>query len=399
MARETPTDLSTSRINTTFGHVISAAVKTICNNHIIPISSIDLIGSRAPTAWLSAKPEKDEIPPEGYNSDEIVVATETGVTTVADLRLADQPIGIYGAPPVVQLRHPSKFRAYQNISAVANLCFIPPDCDDDGDVKAKWKTGLGTMFIDTAMRYYTAGKLKYDHDGKWGAQGAVNQYVVDQFLGNSKYINQLTSESTGRETLAGKECQALIEECLFLAMSEYDTIATITRITAQNIVQQYRTIMQKYLATDRTVDEIFVCGAGVRNPNIMSYLRSELGETSIHILHDVGMPDYSEEAVSMAQLAVEAVIATCVGAPDTSGSSKLSTINGKIGPGKRWNELVEQVTRFGQGMHQPAMEQTDVDNKSDGNQGMVEDGIKEEYQTGSIWHDILPTRPPQFGRE
>ncbi|KAF2787520.1 UPF0075 domain protein [Melanomma pulvis-pyrius CBS 109.77] len=380
MARETPTNLSTSRINVTLGHIISAAVKTICKNHIIPIDSIDLIGSCAPTAWLYAKPENDEISPEGYDSGEKVIATETGITTVADLRLADQSIGIHGAPPVVQLRHFSKFRAYQHISAVANLCFIPPDCDDGGDDKANWIPGLGTMLIDTAIRYYTVGKLKHDHGGKWGARGAINQYVVDQFIRNSEYIKQLNSESMGREALADKECQALREECLFLAMSEYDTIATITRITAQHIVQQYRTNIQKHLATDRKVDEIFVCGDGVRNPNIMSYLQSELGETSsIQVLHGV-VSDCSEDATSMAKLAVEAVIA-CVGAPKIPESSQLRTSNGKIGPGRRWDELVEQVTVFRQGVH-----------------GNVDKTLYEK-QAGSTWQDVLPARPTQSERE
>jgi 1,6-anhydro-N-acetylmuramate kinase len=70
------------------------------------------------------------------------------------------------------------------------------------------------------------------------------------------------------------EPQALIDECLNRGGSQYDTFATITRITAENIVRQYRTFGPKE-AFEQSVD-IWMCGGGSLNPAITGYLQEQL---------------------------------------------------------------------------------------------------------------------------
>jgi hypothetical protein len=55
------------------------------------------------------------------------------------------------------------------------------------------------------------------------------------------------------------EAQQLIDECLYSNMSEIDTLATVTRITAQNILKQYRRLLQLFFQPDQQVDELFIC--------------------------------------------------------------------------------------------------------------------------------------------
>lgn len=169
----------------------------------------------------------------------------TGITTVTDFRMA---VGRQGAPLValidgLLLHHPTKLRICQNIGGIANLCVIPPDSQGGVDAMVDWDRGPGNMFIDAAMRYYTEGNLEYDRDGEWGAKGTVNQGVVDAYLDANPYCNLIPPKTTGREDFGDNEAFDIIEQCEALGLSKYDTIATITRITAQNIIKQVRFYM------------------------------------------------------------------------------------------------------------------------------------------------------------
>jgi 1,6-anhydro-N-acetylmuramate kinase len=372
MVHETSLDPSKRpHIHAQLGHLVSAVIEAFLKNHNISNASIDLIGSRNQPARLSSAPEQVEVPLEECSKQETIIATQTGITTVTDLRRwADQYSTGHDAHVVqnegVLLRQATNLRACQNIGPVATLSLLSSQRGNNTHAILDWNCGVGTMFIDAAMRYYTRGQLDNDNDGEWGAQGSVNQCVVDRTLENNKYINDLNQQSTGRETPVDNEAQALIEECLFLGMSNYDTIATITRITAQNIATQYRDVMLKYLTADQKIDEIVVCGPGARNKNIISFLRSELSDTTIRATDYLGISSLSasEEAVSIAQQAFDAILATRPGAePSQAFEQGLATA--KIAPGERWTQLVEQTMRFGQGNPRPNPHRVGVDEVSE----------------------------------
>jgi 1,6-anhydro-N-acetylmuramate kinase len=68
------------------------------------------------------------------------------------------------------------------------------------------------------------------------------------------------------EMFGDHEAQHLIDECLALKLCGADMIATITRITAHNILKQYRRALEELFPPDQRVDELFICGRGARNP-------------------------------------------------------------------------------------------------------------------------------------
>ena len=122
------------------------------------------------------------------------------------------------------------------------------------------------MFIDNAMRYFTDGIMEHDKDGTWSVRGTVNQHIVDNFLDTHEHCNRKPSKTTGRETFGDNEGQAIVDDCLAAGCDKYDALATITRITAQNIVQQYRQFLPSFNIDVDKISEIYMCGGGARNP-------------------------------------------------------------------------------------------------------------------------------------
>lgn len=362
----TPSEMS--QVNVQLGHMFADAIESFCPKFGVDKSSIDLIGSHGQTIWLLSMPKKGETQSAFCLGEGTIMAAATGITTVTDFRMAEQAVGRQGAPLValidgLLLHHPTRWRVCQNIGGIANLCIIPPDSEGGVDAMVDWDCGPGNMFIDHAMRYFTDGAMEYDRDGAWGAQGTVDQDIVDAFLDGNWYINHKPPKTTGRETFGDNAGQMLVTQCLDKGLSKYDTIATITRITAQNIVRQYQTFFPSW----RKIDDIFMCGGGARNPNIVSYLQRSLPGVRIKSLDETGVPSDAKEAVSFAQQAVEAVLGRAALVPVNSDTLTPNTISGKIAPGLRWRRLMRMCGEFGDGERSlPTVKEMVVDGAYEG---------------------------------
>jgi hypothetical protein len=65
-----------------------------------------------------------------------------------------------------------------------------------------------------------------------------------------------------------------------------------------------------------------------------------------------GIPSDAKEAVSFAQQGLEAILGRAALVPINSDTLTPNTITGKIAPGLRWRELMEQSIAFGKGQVQ-----------------------------------------------
>ena len=293
-----------------------------------------------------------------------MVAAETGISTVFDFTIIERAVVRPHIHPTsyvdrIFLRHPTKFRVCLNIDELANLSFIPAYSDDGARATISRDCGPGSLLIDYAMRYCTSNDQSEDHDGKLGSFGKVNQGIVDRFLDARDYLRQLPPMSIATEMFGDHEAQQLIDECLYSSMSVADTIATVTRVTAQNILRQYQRLLQLFFPPGQKVDELFICGPSTRNSNIIDYLEAELPESVItRPLHDIGIPGDAHEAVCYAHLALEAVLSQATQAADTplapsSAYPNADAVKARVVSGRRWNELLSNVLEFsgGQRIH------------------------------------------------
>lgn len=312
-----------------------------------------------------------------------IVAAETGISTVFDFKAVERAVARPHIHPIayvdgIFLRHPTKFRVCLNIDELANLTFIPPHSDDGARATISRNCGPGSLLIGYAMRYCTSNDQSDDYEGKLASLGKVNQGIVDRFLDARDYLRQPPSLNIATEMFGDHDAQQLIDECLYHSLSEHDTLATITRVTAQNILKQYQRLLRHFFPAGQEVDELFICGPSAKNLNIIDYLETELPEGVItRPLHDIGIPSEAHEAVCYAHLAFEGVLSQVqtqqgpaspseasqnqtsqpqtpqTQTPQTAPTPSPDAVKARVVPGRRWEDLQRQAREFSGGQSLP----------------------------------------------
>jgi len=324
-------------MNFALGELFGAAALQAIASAGLTVADIGLIGSHGQTIYHAVdahSPVKSTL----QIGEPAVIAHRTGITTVADFRVADVAAGGQGAPLVsyvdwLLFRHPQRTRAVQNIGGIANVTYLSTS-DDPSDVLA-FDTGPGNMLIDYAASRATDGAWRCDRDGTLAARGRVDERLLAELMAHP-YLQLPPPKTTGREQFGVQFGAEVWEQGKALGLRGEDIVATLTAFTAASIADAYRRFLPWF------PDEVILGGGGASNPTLVGMLREQLAPARVLTHEDLGLSSDAKEAMAFAVLAYEAIHGRPGNLPSCTGAAG-RVVLGKIVPGENYGTLMKLI--------------------------------------------------------
>ena len=268
------------------------------------------------------KPNKPE-PFTMQIGDPAVVATETGLTTVADFRSTDVALGGQGAPLVPAFHDwcfasADELRVIVNLGGIANLTLLDPARPLLG-----FDSGPGNTLLDAWCRH--CRDKPFDRNGDWARTGTVNKSLL-KCLRDDSYFNRKPPKSTGPEhfnlSWLRKGIQAMAR-----TIPEHDVQATLAELTATTVADAVKAVAPN----DK---RIILCGGGTYNTALMERLGVLLADTAMESSAVHGIAPEWVEAVAFAWLAQARLNDKPGNAPGVTGARQRAVL-GAVYPGLR----------------------------------------------------------------
>jgi len=241
-----------------------------------------------------------------------VLAVETGIDVVSDFRSKDMALGGQGAPfaPAFHsfLFSHLKNAAVLNIGGMANISVFEPEL-------IGYDTGCGNVLLDMWVSEHK--NVAYDKDGNWAKMGKVHHELLQNMLQDEYFLLKFP-KSTGREYFNKKFLIKYLEP--FAKICKEDVQATLLALTVQTIADE----IKKF-----NIEELLVCGGGVRNLFLMQELKKALPKVRVNSTEQYGVDSDNMEAMIFAWLADRRVRKEKINLKTVTGA-KNNTILGAI---------------------------------------------------------------------
>jgi len=276
-------------------------------------SSVAAIGSHGQT--LRHEPDSDE-PFSLQIGDPDIIASATAITTVADFRRADIELGGQGAPlaPAFHewlFREADTLRVVLNIGGIANITVLP----ESGRATTGFDTGPGNTLLDAWAREHL-GK-PFDRDGAWAATGTVHEELLGRMLADPYFLKP-PPKSTGFEYFN----LAWLQDFAVSDLAPADVQATLSALTTASIGHAIQS------AAGEGCD-VFVCGGGVHNADLMRRLGAGLADCRVQTTAVAGLDPDWVEAVAFAWLAMRTSQGLTGSLPSVTGA-KAAAVLGSV---------------------------------------------------------------------
>ena len=271
------------------------------------IANADLVAIGSHGQTLRHQPNADE-PFSLQIGDASVIAAGTQATTVANFRAADIEAGGQGAPLVPPFHlwlfgSNEQQRVIVNIGGIANLTTLP----SAGTEVIGFDTGPGNGLMDAWVRRNL--RQAFDRNGEWAASGTVIDALLEAFL-EDDYFRLPPPKSTGFEYFN----MSWLKRFAIDKYSPADVQATLCELSALSIAKA----IQQHSAT---ADEVFVCGGGVHNAELMRRLSRNMPGMTVASTLAVGLDPDWVEAAAFAWLAMRTVNGQTGNLPSVTGAT------------------------------------------------------------------------------
>ncbi len=296
------------RADRALGLALADAAEALLRQASVDRAAVRAIGSHGQT--IRHRPD-GPLPFTLQIGDPTTISHRTGITTIADFRRRDVAAGGQGAP-LVPLFHRALFsggnggRAIVNIGGMANVTALA----GDGRLLG-FDTGPGNVLLDSWNRRH--GRGGYDADGVWAGSGRVIDELLRQLLAEP-FFRAAPPKSTGREQFNPN----WLDRQLLRFGAEpapADVQATLAELTAAAIADAIA-------ALPFAVDEVYVCGGGAHNGNLMARLERRLRPRSLATTAKLGIAPEWVEAAAFAWLARQALAGLPANDPAVTGAER-----------------------------------------------------------------------------
>ncbi len=300
-----PGDLADAERVLTLCH--TAVVKSFLARHNLKPDEIDLIGFHGQT--VLHRPDTGVTVQIG---DGPLLASETGIDTVYDMRANDMVHGGQGAP-LIPVYHaalsanlPDGFAApvvFVNIGGISNLTYVGAD-----GVLSAFDSGPGNMLIDQWVEAHTG--RAYDRNGETASRGAVVPDLARRYLSSPFFSGNIRRSLDRGDFLPPEKGEVSLE----------DGARTLAHVTAASIVKLADHLPQP-------PKTYVVCGGGRLNPVIMGEFAELAASKGARVVSAemAGFDGGAMEAEAWAYLAVRSVNGLPLTYPGTTGVSAAVT--------------------------------------------------------------------------
>lgn len=248
--------------------------------------------------------------------DPNVIATRTGITTVADFRRADMAAGGQGAPLVPPFHawllhgYPGR-HAVLNLGGIANLSLV-----EDGRLAGGFDTGPASTLLDAWIARHLG--RPWDDQGAWAAGAASDPGLLSRLL-QEPYLALPPPKSTGFELFNLDWLQRQLGTGPTLPPR------TVMSTLAQFTVETVAAALERHWPGCRS---LWICGGGARNGDLLARLARRLPGMAIENCARLGVEADWMEAAAFAWLARRRLAGLPGNAPAVTGARREVVLGG-----------------------------------------------------------------------